>query len=58
MVRQEVLVIEDDPDVRRGLGVRLCAEDYQVHFATDAASGISPPTRLPAFRKRSSTTRT
>jgi two-component system, OmpR family, KDP operon response regulator KdpE len=41
VVRQEVLVIEDDPDVRRGLGVRLCAEDYQVHFATDAASGIS-----------------
>lgn len=41
MVSQKVLVIEDDPDVRRGLGVRLCAKDYKVHFANNAASGIS-----------------
>jgi two-component system, OmpR family, KDP operon response regulator KdpE len=37
----KLLIIEDDPDVRRGLGIRLCAKGYKVHFATDAATGIS-----------------
>lgn len=41
MMSRKVLIIEDDPDVRRGLGVRLSAQDYKVYFATDAASGIS-----------------
>ena len=41
MVSHTILIIEDDADVRRGLGVRLCAWDYRVYFATDAASGIS-----------------
>ncbi len=41
MARKSILIIEDDPDVRRGLGVRLKASDYQVDFATDAPSGIS-----------------
>jgi DNA-binding response OmpR family regulator len=41
MANKRILIIEDDPDVRRGLGVRLQASDYHVVLASDARSGIS-----------------
>ncbi len=36
-----MLVIEDDPDVRLGLGIRLKANRYQTFFAADAISGLA-----------------
>ncbi len=40
MPSKRILVIEDDADVRRGLGVRLQASDYNVALASDGPSGI------------------
>ena len=36
-----VLVIEDDPQIRRFLRATLAAEDYQFHEAVTAAEGIA-----------------
>jgi len=41
MANKIILIIEDDPDVRRGLGIRLHASGYNVVLASDAPSGIS-----------------
>jgi DNA-binding response OmpR family regulator len=41
MPASKILVIEDDADVRMGLGIRLKANHYQVHFAPDARSGLA-----------------
>lgn len=41
MSNKRILIIEDDPDVRRGLMVRLRASHYQVGIAGDAASGLA-----------------
>lgn len=41
MHRKKILLIEDDPDVRLGLGIRLKANHYEVYFAGDAASGLA-----------------
>jgi DNA-binding response OmpR family regulator len=41
MHRKKILLIEDDPDVRLGLGIRLKANQYEVYFAGDAASGLA-----------------
>ena len=41
MHRKKILLIEDDPDVRLGLGIRLKANQYEVYFAADAASGLA-----------------
>lgn len=40
MASKRILIIEDDADVRRGLGVWLQASDYGVDFASDGPSGI------------------
>ncbi len=37
----KVLIVDDDPDIRRGLNVRLQASGYVVLFAGDAMSAIS-----------------
>jgi two-component system KDP operon response regulator KdpE len=41
MHRKKILLIEDDPDVRLGLGIRLKANQYEVYFAGDAAPGLA-----------------
>ena len=36
----KILIIEDDPDMRRGLNVRLRASNYDTAFATDAVMAL------------------
>jgi DNA-binding response OmpR family regulator len=37
----KILIIEDDPDMRRGLNVRLRASDYDTVFASDAVMALA-----------------
>lgn len=41
MDRNKILIIEDDPDLRRGLNVRLRASNYDTAFAGDAVMALS-----------------
>jgi two-component system KDP operon response regulator KdpE len=41
MVGEKILIVDDDQDVRRGLGIRLKASGYSVVFAEDAISATS-----------------
>jgi DNA-binding response OmpR family regulator len=41
MQPKKILIVEDDPDVREGLHVRLRANNYETVFATDAFSVIN-----------------
>ena len=41
MSRKTILIIDDDPDVRLSLHVRLKANNYEVVFAVDGAAGIA-----------------
>lgn len=36
----KILIIEDDPDMRRGLNVRLRANNYDTAFASDAVMAL------------------
>jgi DNA-binding response OmpR family regulator len=45
MTQKKILVVDDDPDVRLSLHVRLKANDYNVVFAVDGVSGISEARR-------------
>jgi DNA-binding response OmpR family regulator len=47
MDRTKILVVDDNPTIRKGLSVRLRANDYEVLFAEDA---ISATTALVAER--------
>src|ERR1700761_8505046 len=38
---KKILVVDDDPDVRLGLQVRLAANDYQLFFASDGVTSIA-----------------
>ena len=38
---KKILVVDDDPDVRLGLQVRLSANDYQLFFAADGVTSIA-----------------
>ena len=40
MGKKKILIVEDDPDVRTGLHLRLRANDYEVFFASDGMSSI------------------
>jgi DNA-binding response OmpR family regulator len=40
MGKKKILIVEDDPDVRKGLHLRLRANDYEVFFASDGMSSI------------------
>jgi DNA-binding response OmpR family regulator len=41
MSNKKILIVDDDPDVRRGLQVRLKANHYDTVFASDGISTIS-----------------
>lgn len=41
MTGKKILVVEDDPDMRYGLQVRLKANNYEVFFAPDAVLAIT-----------------
>jgi DNA-binding response OmpR family regulator len=38
MATKKILIVEDDPDVREGMHVRLKANNYETSFAVDALS--------------------
>jgi DNA-binding response OmpR family regulator len=40
MDKKKILIVEDDPDVRKGMYIRLKANDYETFFATDAVSSL------------------
>ena len=40
MTKMKILIIDDDQDIRRGLAVRLRANDYDTLHAEDAVSAI------------------
>jgi two-component system KDP operon response regulator KdpE len=46
-LRSEILIIEDDPEIRRFLRTTLSAEEYRLQEATTAADGIAKATRRP-----------
>jgi len=41
MANKTILIVDDDPDVRQGMHLRLKANGYDTFFAADALSGIS-----------------
>lgn len=41
MAKKRILIIDDDPDVRQGLDIRLKANDYETLFAADALMALS-----------------
>ncbi len=41
MVQKKILVVDDDPDVRLGLQLRLTANHYDVIFAADGVASIA-----------------
>jgi DNA-binding response OmpR family regulator len=41
MAKTRILVVDDNPTIRKGLGVRLRANDYEVLFAEDAISATA-----------------
>jgi len=41
MGNKKILIVDDDPDVRQGLNVRLRANHYDTFFAGDALSSMS-----------------
>ena len=41
MVGKKILVVDDDPDMRHGIDIRLRAHGYQTCFAVDALSGVA-----------------
>jgi DNA-binding response OmpR family regulator len=41
MEKQKILIVDDDPDLRRGLNLRLRANQYDTAYATDGFSAIA-----------------
>jgi DNA-binding response OmpR family regulator len=41
MERRKILIVDDDPDLRRGLNLRLRANQYETVYATDGFSAMS-----------------
>ena len=41
MSQADILVVDDDPDMRRALQIRLRANGYDVHYAANGAGAIS-----------------
>ena len=45
MANKRILIVDDDPDVRQGMHVRLKASGYDTFFASDALSGVAEARR-------------
>ena len=41
MGNKRILIVDDDPDVRQGMHLRLKANNYDTFFAADALSAVS-----------------
>jgi DNA-binding response OmpR family regulator len=41
MEKQKILIVDDDPDLRRGLNLRLRSNHYDTAYATDGFSAIA-----------------
>lgn len=41
MEKQKILIVDDDPDLRRGLNLRLRASHFDTAYATDGFSAIA-----------------
>jgi len=41
MEKQKILIIDDDPDLRRGLNLRLRAHNYETAYASDGLTAMS-----------------
>jgi DNA-binding response OmpR family regulator len=41
MEKQKILIVDDDPDLRRGLNLRLLANHYDTAYATDGFSAVA-----------------
>lgn len=41
MAVKKILIVDDDPDIRHGLGIRLSANNYDVVFAGDGFTAIN-----------------
>jgi DNA-binding response OmpR family regulator len=41
MDKAKILIVDDDPDLRRGLNLRLRSAHYETAYATDGFSAIS-----------------
>jgi DNA-binding response OmpR family regulator len=41
MEKRKILIVEDDADVRRGLSIRLRANDYETVYAGDGIQAVS-----------------
>jgi len=41
MDKPKILIVDDDPDLRRGLNLRLRANHYDTSYATDGLSAIA-----------------
>jgi len=45
MSAKTILIVDDDPDMRRGLGTRLKSNGYEVAFAGDGITAVSAALR-------------
>jgi DNA-binding response OmpR family regulator len=41
MSNKKILIVDDDPDVRHGMHIRLKANHYDTFFAADALSSVA-----------------
>jgi DNA-binding response OmpR family regulator len=41
MEKQKILIVDDDPDLRRGLNLRLRANHYETMYASDGFSAVA-----------------
>ena len=46
MAKKKILIVDDDPDLRAGLNIRLRATGYDVSFAADALSAVAQARKI------------